>query len=71
MLRSREERTHTHGDIHEVDLQYLAACRETAHAAAAFCGWQTISCVDAAGQVRSVEDIQAEIRLRIAQSALL
>lgn len=71
MLRSREARTHTHGDIHEVDTAYLAACRETAHAAAAFFGWQTVSCVDDEGKVRSIEDIQAEIYLRIHRSGMI
>lgn len=61
MLRARESATHTKGDIHEVDTQYLATCRAAAHRAAAFCGWRTVSCVDAAGQVRGVEDIHREV----------
>lgn len=30
MLRAREKATHTKGDIHEVDTEYLAKCRRTA-----------------------------------------
>ena len=29
LLRSREAATHTQGDIHEVDPDYLAACRDS------------------------------------------
>lgn len=34
LLRSREAATHTQGDIHEVDPDYLAACRDSALQAA-------------------------------------
>ncbi len=61
LLRARERATHTHGDIHEMDLDYLALCRETSLRAAERCGWRRVSCVDGAGRVRPVEDIQAEI----------
>ena len=60
MLRSREEKTHTHADIHEQDMQYLATCREMGRAAAAFYGWTVINCVEN-GKMRSIEDIHAEI----------
>ncbi|WP_294551705.1 deoxynucleoside kinase [uncultured Pseudoflavonifractor sp.] len=61
MLRSREKATHTRGDIHEVDTEYLAKCRRTAHAAAGLLGWKRVSCVDGGGAVRSIEDIHQEI----------
>lgn len=61
LLRARESATHTRADIHEVDTAYLARCRETAGSAAAFYGWRVISCVDAAGHVRSIEEIESEI----------
>ena len=61
MLRSREKATHTKGDIHEVDTEYLAKCRRTAHAAARLLGWQRVSCVDGSGAVWSIEDIHREI----------
>ena len=60
MLRSREEKTHTHADIHEQDMQYLSTCREMGRTAAAFYGWTVIQCVED-GKMRSIEDIHAEI----------
>jgi len=68
MLRSREAATHTKGDIHEVDAQYLAKCRRTAGEAARLWGWKKISCVDGSGAVRSVEDIHQEV-LQVLSSA--
>lgn len=61
LLRRREADTHTKADIHEVDGGYLAKCRETAHRAAGFYGWRTVTCDDGHGGVRSVGDIQAEV----------
>lgn len=61
LLRSREASTHTHADIHEVDTDYLALCRRTALAAADCLGWQTVSCTDASGALRTQEDIQKEL----------
>lgn len=61
LLRARESATHSKGDIHEVDEPYLALCRQTALRASEHYGWNRISCVDEAGRVRRVEDIQAEI----------
>ena len=60
MMRSREAATNTHADIHEKDLEYLATCRRTGRAAAAFYGWTVIDCVRD-GAMRSIEDIQEEI----------
>ena len=60
MMRSREAETNTKADIHEKDLDYLATCRRTGRAAAAYYGWKTISCVEN-GQMRTIEDIHAEI----------
>ena len=60
LLRHREAATNTTADIHEQDMQYLATCRETGRAAAAYYGWTVISCVKN-GQMRSIEDIHAEI----------
>ena len=61
LLRRREAATHTHGDIHEVDTDYLALCRRTALRAAECLGWVRVPCVDPSGALRSVEDIQQEI----------
>ena len=61
LLRSREGATHTQGDIHELDTGYLAACRDSALQAAQLLGWKVIPCVNAQGEVRSVEEIHEEI----------
>lgn len=61
MLRSRESATHTQGDIHEADTDYLSQCRRVAQVAADRCGWIRIPCVDATGDLRTVEDIHREI----------
>lgn len=64
-LRRRERDTDTRADIHEADLGYLAACRESAAQAAAFYGWHRVDCAGAEGGVRSVEDIHHEIMRQI------
>ncbi len=60
LLRSREAATHTNADIHEKDSSYLATCRQTGRAAAAYYGWTVVECVRD-GQMRSIEDIHQEI----------
>ena len=65
MLRHRESETHTHADIHEQDMQYLATCRRMGHAAAEHYGWTVIRCVRD-GAMRSVEDIHEEIYRHVA-----
>jgi dTMP kinase len=60
MMRRREADTNTTADIHEQDLAYLATCRRTGRAAAAFYGWTVIECVRD-GKMRSIEDIHEEI----------
>ena len=65
MMRSREAATHTHADIHEQDLEYLATCRRTGRAAAQYYGWTVISCVRD-GAMRSIEDIHEEIYRHVA-----
>lgn len=47
-------------DMHEKDTEFLAACRESALYCAQKLGWQIIRCVQD-GQLRSVEEIHAEI----------
>ena len=65
MMRSREAATNTQADIHEQDLEYLATCRRTGKAAAAFYGWTVINCVEE-GRMRSIEDIHEEIYRHVA-----
>ena len=67
LLRSRENATQTHADIHEVDTDYLKTCRSTALAAAEFYGWQRVSCVDGEGTLRPMEEIGDEIWNRVRQ----
>ena len=65
MLRHRENETHTHADIHEQDMQYLATCRRMGRAAAEHYGWTVIRCVRD-GAMRSMEDIHEEIYRHVA-----
>ena len=60
LLRHREADTNTKADIHEKDMQYLATCRKTGRAAAAYYGWTVIDCVKD-GAMRPMEDIHQEI----------
>ncbi len=60
MLRMRQSRTGTQGDIHEKDAAYLRICRETGLQAAQFYGWQVISCAKD-GAMRDPMDIHGEI----------
>jgi dTMP kinase len=66
LLRGREAATNTHADIHEKDMAYLATCRESGRAAAAFYGWSVIECVRD-GAMRSIEDIHNEIFAHVAK----
>ena len=66
MMRKREQDTNTTADIHEKDMQYLATCRETGRAAAAFYNWKVIQCVKD-GQMRTIEDIHEEIYAAVKQ----
>ena len=66
MMRRREADTHTHADIHEQDMAYLATCRRTGKAAAEFYSWTVIDCVRD-GVMRSIEDIHEEIYRHVAE----
>lgn len=61
LLRQRERDTHTTGDIHEVDADYLARCRKTALAAAQCLGWRVIPCADEAGRLYTVDELHRRI----------
>lgn len=60
LMRHREESTNTTADIHEKNVEYLAACRKTAARAADFYGWQKVSCAKD-GEIRTPEEIHEEI----------
>ena len=67
MMRHREADTNTKADIHEQDLEYLATCRRTGRAAAAYYGWTVIDCVRD-GVMRSIDDIHEEIYRKVLES---
>ena len=60
LLRSREQATNPHADIHEVDTGSLSACRTAALQAADVLGWTVIPCVKD-GTLRSIEAIHQQI----------
>lgn len=66
LLRSREQNTNTHADIHEANTSYLATCRKMGKAAAQYYGWTVIECVRN-GQMRTIEDIHEEIYRYVAK----
>lgn len=66
LLRSREQSTNTHADIHEADTAYLATCRRMGKKAAKFYNWTVIECVRD-GKMRSMEDIHEEIYRHVAE----
>ena len=55
-------------DLHEADLAYLARCQAAAGFCAEYLGWRTVECC-AHGEMRSVEDIAAEV-LNLAEEVL-
>lgn len=67
LLRAREAATATHGDIHEVDEEYLALCRETGLRASECLGWKRVACTAPDGAVRSEEEIHSEIWERLSR----
>lgn len=66
LLRSREQSTNTTADIHEKDMEYLAACRSCGRAAAEYYGWKVIQCVQN-DAMRTIEDIHQEIYAAVKQ----
>lgn len=61
LLRQREGDSHTQGDIHEMDTQYLATCRDCGLEAGKLLGWHVVPCVDQKGGLRSIEEIHQDI----------
>ena len=66
MLRTRENRTHTHADIHEQNMDYLRQCRAVGMDAATHYGWTVIHCARN-GKMRSIEEIHQEIYALVKQ----
>ena len=67
-MRRREEKNHTHADIHEKDIDYLQRCLRTAECAAEYFGWTRIP-FRKNGEERDVDEKNAEI-YRLIRSAL-
>ena len=59
-MRQREELTHTHADIHELDNDYLAHCLHTADMACEYYGWTRIPFLKN-GAERELEEKNDEI----------
>ena len=66
ILRKRENRTHTHADIHEQNMDYLRQCRAVGMDAATHYGWTVIHCARN-GKMRSIEEIHQEIYALVKQ----
>ena len=66
MLRKRENRMHTHADIHEQNMDYLRQCRAVGMDAATHYGWTVIHCARN-GKMRSIEEIHQEIYALVKQ----
>ena len=64
LLRRRYEGDETKKDIHEKNMEYLRACRQSALYAAEKCGWHVIRCT-AGGAMRPMDDISREIRQHV------
>ena len=59
-MRRREEKNHTHADIHEQDIEYLRRCLHTADRAADYYGWLRIT-FQKDGQERDIDEKNTEI----------
>ena len=59
-MRTREQQTNTHADIHEQDTDYLRRCLRTAERAAEFYGWTRIACRQN-GAERTAEEKNEEL----------
>ncbi|MDF2839029.1 MAG: thymidylate kinase [Evtepia sp.] len=61
LIERRQAESGNRVDIHEADRDYLTHCRQAALETAADYGWRVISCLDEQGELRSVEEIHAEV----------
>lgn len=66
-IKTRQEKTRTRGDIHEIHPDYLAACFAAGKAAAERLGWIKIRCMEN-GKMRTVEEIHEDIYLRVREA---
>lgn len=59
-MRLRQDATHTKGDIHETDVEYLKKCLKAGSYAADHYGWRRIDCIEN-GKMRGIDDIHESI----------
>lgn len=59
-MKRRQEKTNTHADIHEKDVQYLERCLKTARLAADYYGWAKIPFLKD-GKERDIDEKNREI----------
>ena len=59
-MQARQTATHTEGDIHETDAEYLKKCLDSGKSAAEHYGWTKIACLSG-NRMRSIEDIHEDI----------
>ena len=60
-MKHRQEKTHTAGDIHETDEEYLRLCLETANRACGHFGWTRVGCRNADGTERDIDEKSLEV----------
>ena len=60
-MRTREQLTGSHADIHESNTAYLERCLHTADFACNYYQWKRIAFLDSSGNERSIEDKNEEI----------
>ncbi len=68
LMTKRYEGHEEKKDIHEKDVAYLRRCREAADYCVSRLGWQRIECCRG-GELRSVGEIQAEIRAALRRAS--
>ena len=66
LMERRYEGDNSKKDLHESNLRFLLSCRRSAVYAAKECGWHVINCCRD-GDIRTVEDIAAEIESVVEQ----
>ena len=59
-MEARQSATNTKGDIHETNVDYLAACLKAGQIAAERLNWNKVKCLDG-GNMRSVTEIHEDV----------
>ena len=61
LIEKRCRETGVTKDIHECDMDYLAACRKAALYAAEKLGWTVINCEDGLGGILPIDEIHEKV----------